>query len=52
MVDVEQIKVMLPPELVERIDYIVDLLGFESREKFVEAAVRRLVDQYMLIVAR
>jgi metal-responsive CopG/Arc/MetJ family transcriptional regulator len=52
MVDVEQIKVMLPPELVERIDWIVDLLGFESREKFVEAAVRRLVDQYLLIVTR
>jgi metal-responsive CopG/Arc/MetJ family transcriptional regulator len=52
MVDVERVEVMLSPELAERIDWIVDLLGFESREKFVEAAVRRLVDQYMLIVAR
>lgn len=45
MVDVERVEVMLSPELAERIDWIVDLLGFESREDLVLSAVLRFVDR-------
>jgi metal-responsive CopG/Arc/MetJ family transcriptional regulator len=46
----EKVKIDLPVELVEKVDGIMDLLGFESREEFVEAAVRRLLDRYTVLV--
>jgi len=47
---VERVEVVLPPEVAKTVDWFVELLGFESREKFVEAAVRRLVDHYLMVV--
>ena len=46
----DKLEIILPVDLLEKIDRIVDLLGFGSREEFVVAAVRRAVDQYMLLV--
>jgi len=39
----------LSPELVERMDYIVELLGLGSREELVRCAVRRYVDKYFTL---
>ena len=38
----------LSPEFVEKVDYIVELLGFGSREELVCCAVRRYVDKYFM----
>ena len=32
-------------EMVDEIDWM-DLLGFDRREQFIEAAIRRLLDKY------
>ena len=39
-------EVALPAELVDRIDEILEAMGFRTREELVIAAVRRLVDKY------
>jgi len=39
----------LSPEFIERIDYVVELIGFDSREELVRCAVRRYVDTYFPI---
>jgi len=39
----------LSPELVERMDYVVELIGFGSREELVRCAVRRYIDTYFPI---
>lgn len=39
----------LSPELVERMDYVVKLIGYDSREELVRCAVRRYVDTYFPI---
>jgi len=46
-----KVKIDIPVELVGKVDGIMDLLGFRSREEFVEAAVRRLLDRYTVLVA-
>ena len=45
----EKLEIILPVELLERIDQFIDLLDFRSREDFILAAVRRLVDRYSII---
>jgi len=47
----ERVEVVLPGELVERMDGLLKVLGFRSREELVVAAVRRLVDQYTVLSA-
>ncbi len=39
-------EVALPAELVDRIDEVLEAMGFRTREELVIAAVRRLVDKY------
>ena len=41
--------VKIPPELLGKIDELVEKLDFRSREGFVEAAVRRLIDHYVIL---
>ena len=42
----------IPPELLGKIDELVDLFGFGSREAFVEAALRRLIDHYLILTKK
>ena len=44
--------VKIPPELLGKVDELVDLLGFGSREAFVEVALRRLIDRYQKILVK
>lgn len=41
-----KLPVPLDPELIERIDKVVELLGLNSREELVRCAIRRFVDKY------
>ena len=43
-------KITLPPGLLEKIDYIAEIIGFDGREQFIKAASRRTVDHYMRIM--
>ena len=40
----------LPTELVERMSELIEFFGFSSEEEFVEAAVRRLLDEYAVLI--
>jgi len=40
----------LPTELVKRMSKVIECLGFGSEEEFVKAAVRRLLDEYMVLI--
>jgi metal-responsive CopG/Arc/MetJ family transcriptional regulator len=42
-------EVALPMELVDRIDEVLEAMGFRTREELVIAAVRRLLDYYKSI---
>lgn len=42
-------RVELSAQLVEKVDGILGLYGFSSREEFVEVAVRRLLDRYTVL---
>lgn len=39
----------LSPEFIEKVDYVVELIGLGSREELVRCAVRRYVDKYFMI---
>ncbi len=41
-----EMEVALPVELVDRIDEVLEAMGFRTREELVIAAVRRLIDTY------
>jgi len=43
----EKLEIHLTPELVERMDDIVDLLDLGSREELVLCAIRRYVDSVL-----
>ena len=45
----EKLEIHLTPELVERMDVVVELLDLGSREELVRCAIRRYVDQYFII---
>lgn len=42
----EKLEISFDEDLIQRIDELLDLLGFGSREEFVVSAVRRLVARY------
>ena len=42
--------VKVPVDLLRKVDELVEHLDFESRDAFVEAAIRRLIDHYTLIL--
>ena len=43
--------VKIPSELLKQIDELIETLDLKSREAFVEAAVRRLIDRYRILRA-
>lgn len=47
---IEKVEISLPTSLCERLDEVLELLDFGSREGFVEAAVRRLLDRYAVLM--
>lgn len=46
----ERLVIEVPGELVERLDDVVDLLGFRSREEFALVALRQLLDKHVVLV--
>jgi len=46
----ETLEIYLAPELVERMDEVVELLDLGSREELVRCAIRRYVDRYPSLV--
>ena len=42
----EKLEISLTPELVERMDEVVELLDLGSREELVRCAIHRYVDRY------
>lgn len=44
-----KLEIQLNPELVERMDEVVELLGLESIEELVRCAISRYVDMYFII---
>ena len=40
----------LPTELVKRMGEVIEFLGFGSEEEFIRAAVRRLLDEYTVLI--
>ena len=45
----EKLEIHLTPELVERMDEVVEFLDLGSREGLVRCAIRRYMDQYFII---
>jgi metal-responsive CopG/Arc/MetJ family transcriptional regulator len=45
----EKLEINLTPELVERMDVVVELLDLGSREELVRCAIRRYVDRYFIV---
>jgi len=46
----EKLEISLTPELVERIDDAVELLGYESRDEFVRCIILRFLDKYPMYI--
>jgi len=46
----ERLVIEVPGELVEKLDDVVDLLGFKSREEFALMALRQLLDKHVALV--
>ncbi|MBS7654844.1 ribbon-helix-helix protein, CopG family [Candidatus Bathyarchaeota archaeon] len=44
---VEKVKltVTMPKDLIDEVDMLTELMGYNKREKFIESAIRRLVDK-------
>ncbi len=47
---VESLVIEVPGELVERLDDVVVLMGFRSREEFALVALRQLLDRHMALM--
>jgi len=47
-----EMEVGLPVDLVDRIDEVLEVMGFRTREELVIAAVRRLLDLYKSMAVR
>jgi len=45
----DKLEIPLSPELEKKIDNVVELLGFDSREELVDSAIRRFVDKYNIL---
>lgn len=48
----ETLEIVIPDEMTRKIDDIMKIIGFDRREDFAEAAIRRAVDMYMVIICR
>ena len=46
MKSLEKLEISLDQELVKKMDGIVDLLGYESREEMIQCVIRRFVDKH------
>ena len=46
----ERLVIEVPGELVEKLDDVVDLLGFRSREEFALVALRQLLDKHVTLM--
>jgi metal-responsive CopG/Arc/MetJ family transcriptional regulator len=46
----EHIEILIPSALLEKIDSIGEILDFKSREEFILASIRRLLDWYALLI--
>jgi metal-responsive CopG/Arc/MetJ family transcriptional regulator len=42
--------VKVPPELLRQVDILVKRHGYESREVFVETAIRRVINYHSLTI--
>ena len=42
----KKLEISLDPELLKRIDEVVELLGYNSKEELIRCAVLRFVDKY------
>lgn len=42
----EKLEIPIDPELIKRIDEVVELLGIDNREELICCAIRRFVDKY------
>lgn len=42
----EKLEISLDPELIKRIDEVVELIGYNSREELILCAIRRYADKY------
>lgn len=45
----EKLEIRLPRELADRMDEILEYLGFDSRKELALSAIRRLIDHYTII---
>jgi len=48
----ETLEIVIPDDMTRKIDDIMKIIGFDRREDFAEAAIRRAVDMYMVIICR
>ncbi len=46
-----RLEVSLSPEVMERMDEVVELLGYVSREELVLCVLRRFLDQYHIPIS-
>ena len=42
----EKLEISVTPEFMKRIDDVVELLSFNSREKLIQCAIQRFIDKY------
>ncbi len=42
----EKLEVSLTPDLLKRIDEVVELLGFKDRKELVTSSIQRFLDKY------
>jgi len=45
-------QVWISKDLLEKIDLLAEKMGYRSREEFVESAVRRLIDKYLILTVK
>ncbi|MEM2431591.1 MAG: hypothetical protein QXX94_06525 [Candidatus Bathyarchaeia archaeon] len=41
-----KVSIEIPREIIEEIDKLMEIMGFERREQFIEVAIKRLIDRY------
>jgi len=48
----EKLEIVIPDDMTSKIDDIMRLIGFDRKEDFAEAAIRRAVDMYTMIICK
>ena len=48
---VESLVIEVPGELVKRLDDVVALMGFKSREEFALVALKQLLDRHVALMS-